>query len=204
MFLDRLLTPFRIETLVYQFTGPLDQQWLDSPPELKWVPACGLSVRRLFRDDPARTRTFLQFLRSGCFGYFLERDGQWITYGWSMQPGSAHPPHLPQWTSDLGACWIYYCHTREEFRGQGHYKRLLARLVAGAHERASHPLVLCDTLPDNIASRRAVLQSGFAPRGVLTTYRPVRGMIVGGRWRRNDPHVPRIEPKGGKTAERAA
>lgn len=204
MFSDRLMTPFRIKTLVYQFAGPPDHQWFDSSPEFRWVPACTLSVRRLFRDDAARSRKFLHFLHSGCFGYFLERDGQWITYGWSTQPGCMQPPHLPLWIRRLGAHWIFYCHTREEFRSQGHYRRLLGRLVAGAYERASNPLLLCDTLPENVASRRAVLQAGFAPRGVLTAYRPVRGMVVGGSWRRDEAHVPRLDPKSGHVTERVA
>jgi RimJ/RimL family protein N-acetyltransferase len=196
--------PFRIETLVYQFNGPLDHQWFESSPEFKWVPACRLSVQRLFGDDAERSRKFLQFLHSGCFGYFLERAGQWIAYGWSTQPESMPPPHLPHWVADLEAYWIFYCRTRDAFRGQGHYKRLLARLVAGAYERAANPLVLCDTSRDNLASRRAMLYAGFAPKGVLTTYQPLPGMIVGGRWRRAEAHVPRIERKSGKTSERAA
>lgn len=203
MFWPRLSVPFRIETLVYQFTGPVDHPWFELSPEFRWVPACGLSVRRLFDDDAARSRKFLQFLQSGCFGYFLERGGQWITYGWCTQPRTMPPPHLPLWAGDLGAYWIFYCHTREEFREQGHYKRLLARLVAGAHERASHPQVLCDTLPENFASRNAVLQSGFVPSGVVTAYGPGGGLIFGGSWRRNQPHEPRIEPSS-NSGQRAA
>ncbi|HUO29419.1 MAG TPA: hypothetical protein VMU80_09390 [Bryobacteraceae bacterium] len=204
MFLNRLAAPFRIETLVYQFMGPPDHQWSDDSPEFSLIPACSLSVRRLFHDDATRSRKFLQFLHSGCFGYFLERDGQWITYGWSTQPESMRPPHLPPWVADLEAYWIFYCHTRDEFRCQGHYKRLLARLAAGAYERTANPLVLCDALPDNLASRRAVLHAGFAPKGILTTYRPLRGLIVGGRWRRDEAHAPQIERKSGQTSERPA
>jgi RimJ/RimL family protein N-acetyltransferase len=202
--LTRLLLPFRIKTLVYQFTGPTFHQEFDYCSEFRLIPACSLSVQRLFRDDTVRRGKFLLFLQSGCFGYFLERDGQWITYGWSTQPKSMHPPHLPRWVADLDAHWIFYCHTREEFRGQGHYRRLLARLVAGAYERAPDPLLLCDTLPDNLASRRAVLHAGFAPKGVLTTYQPLHGMIVGGRWRRDEEHTPGIEPEPGNTTARAA
>lgn len=204
MLLNRLAAPFRIETLVYQFTGPLGHQWFDDSPEFRWVPACCLSIRRLFRDDAVRSRKFLDFLDAGCFGYFLERDGQWVTYGWSTQPKSMQPAHLPLWVADFEAYWIFYCRTREEFRGQGHYKRLLARLVAGAYERAASPLVLCDTMPDNSVSRRAVLRAGFSPRGVLSTYRPLPGMIVGGRWRRDEAHAPRIERESGTPSERAA
>lgn len=204
MFWDGLIAPFRAETLVYQFTGPLEHRWFDDLPAFKWVPACDLSVRRLFHEDAARSRKFLQFLHSGCFGYFLEQDGQWITYSWSTQPGSMPPPHLPGWTTGLGAHWIFYCHTREAFRRQGFYRRLLAQLVAGAQERAIGPLVLCDTLPENLASRSVVLQAGFVPRGMLTAYRPVPGVVIGGNWRRNEPHRPRLEPKPGKARERAA
>ena len=202
--MDRLMLPFRFETLVFQFTGSPDHPWFDCGPEFKWVPACTLSVRRLFRDDAERSRKFLHFLHTGCFGYFLERDGQWITYGWSTQPGGMQPPHLPAWTRRLGAYWIFYCSTREEFRCQGHYKRLQSRLVAGACERTARPKVLCDTLPDNVASRRALLQAGFAPSGVLSAYRPVPGIVFGGSWRRDQAHAPRIEPQSTKALERIA
>lgn len=203
MFWKRLAAPFRFETLVYQFAGPQEHPWLDLPLAFQWVPATSASVRSCFHDDPARTRRFLRFLRAGCFGYFLEHGGEWVTYGWSTQPGSMPPPHLPGWTADLGAHWIFYCHTREKFRGQGFYKRLLARLVDGVRERASNPLVLCDTRPENLASRSAILQSGFAPRGALLAYRPLRGVVVGGAWRRNEPHRPRFDPQPGKARERA-
>lgn len=205
MFLSRLVEPFRVETLVYRFEGPLELQWADRGlPGERWVPACDLSVHRYFAADEARCRKFLRFLRSDCFGYFLERGGEWITYGWCTQPESAAPPHLPGWIARLGAYWIFYCHTREEYRNRGYYKRLLARLAAGAHERRSNPLVLCDTLPDNFASRIAVLQAGFAPVGVLTTYRPVPGIVVGGDWRRDETHVPRIPRDAAAAGERAS
>lgn len=200
-----MIAPFRIENLVFQFAGRFDYRWLDERgPEGMWMPACDVSVRRLFSQDASRYRKFLRFLRAGCFGYFLERDGQWIAYGWCTQPGSGYPPHLPRWSGKLGAFWIFYCHTREEFRGQGHYQRLLARLVAGARERAEDPLLLCDTLPENFASRSAVLKSGFAPMGVLTAYRPVRGVTVGGGWRRDRVHLPRLAAKRTASSGQAA
>lgn len=205
MLLSRLVEPFRIDTLVYRFEGPLEFQWSDriSTGE-RWVPACDLSVRRYFGADELRCRKFLRFLRSGCFGYFLERGGKWISYGWCTQPDSAAPPpHLPRWTARLGAYWIFYCQTQEEHRNRGHYQRLLARLVAGARERASNPLVLCDTLPENFASRAAVLHTGFVPVGVLTTYRPVPGLVLGGDWRRDEKHLPRIPRKAAPAGERA-
>jgi len=205
MFLSRLAARFQVETLVYEFNGPLERQWFDyRSPEETLVPACDLSVRRLFGHDEARSRKFLDFLRSGFFGYFLERGGQWITYGWCTQPGASAPPHLPRWAGELGAYWIFYCHTHEQFRGQGHFKRLLTRLVAEARQRTENARVLCDTLPGNFASRCAALRTGFSPAGVLTTYRPMRGLIVGGSWRRDESHIPRLTAKPAAAGERVA
>ncbi len=205
MLLSQLAERFRVETLVYEFKGPLEHQWFDDhSPEETLIPACDLSVRRLFREDEARCRKFQGFLRSGYFGYFLARRGQWITYGWCTQPGTPAPPHLPRWAGEPGAYWVFYCHTHEEFRGQGHFKRLLVRLVAEAYQRRENPLVLCDTLPGNFPSRSAALQAGFVPAGVLTAYRPMRGFIVGGAWRRDEAHIPRMTAKPAAVPEQAA
>jgi hypothetical protein len=162
----------------------------------RWVEASEASVCALFASDPGRRRRFLHFLRAGTMGIFLVRSGRWITYGWSTLPGLYAPPHLPRWTRGLNAYWIFYCHTREEFRGQGHFKHLLARLVDAAYAREPHPLVLCDTLPGNFASRSVALQIGFVPVGVLRAYRVgvpgLGGIAMGGAWRTEEAHRPQM------------
>lgn len=203
MFLSRLAQFFRVETLVYQYAGA-GAQCADLPEGFAWHPATEASVRKLFAQDSPRRRRFLRFLRSGWFGFFLAGGDEWITYGWCTPPATPHPPHLPRWAGGLGAYWIFYCHTREEFRGKGHYQRLLSRLVCGAYQRAGAPLVLCDTLPGNLASRRAVIKAGFSPAGVLEAFRPVRGLVIGGGWQREAMHVPLLRTQSGEAGEQAA
>ena len=186
-----LATLFHIETLAYQFRAAPRTH----PPRLglahdQWFRASEGSIHFLFSADPARRRLFLHFFRCGFFGVFLVRAGRWIGYGWCTPPGIGRPPHLPRWAGSLGAYWIFYCHTREGFRCQGNYKRVLAQIVYLAGLRTRNPLILCDTLPHNFASRNALLQSGFAPAGVITSCRPLPGLFLNSRWERSQPHLP--------------
>jgi len=185
----------RIQTLVYEFAGGSSLSHLPAGSlEDNWREASENSINLLFSRDPERHRSFLHFLRSGAWGLFLARDGQWICYGWCAPPQILNPPHLPGWARSLGAHWIFYCHTREEFRRQGNYRRLLARLVDLVRSRTENPLILCDTLPDNFASRSVVLQSGFAARGVIDAYHLrvplLGGLTIGGHWQQKQPHRP--------------
>lgn len=191
---SNLVSKFRVETLVYQFTGPEKTSWLErDSQEERWIHASENSIRWLFRADPSRRRKFLRFLRAGYFGLFLVRNGEWVSHGWITQPRNrAYPPHLPRRVSDLGAYWIFYCHTRKPFRNQGIQKRLIAQFVNLVRTRQPDGMVVCDVLPNNIPSIRAAIQSGFIPFGVVVTYRLwvpfAGGLILGGEWLRDQPH----------------
>ena len=192
--LASLASLFHIETLAFQYNGALRTQ----PPRLgsardEWFRASEGSIHFLFAYDPSRSRLFLHFFRAGFFGVFLVRGGRWVSYGWCTPPGIGRPPHLPRWAGKLSAFWIFYCHTREGFRCQGNYKRVLAQIVYLAGLRARHPLIFCDTLPDNFASRNALLQSGFTPAGVITSCRPFPGLFLRSRWERSQPHLPVLQ-----------
>jgi len=192
--LSNILSKFRVETLVYQFAGPEDTSWLekDSREEI-WISANENSIRWLFRADSSRRDKFLRFLRAGYSGLFLVRNGEWISHGWITQPGNrGYPPHLPRQVSDVGAYWIFYCHTRKPFRNQGIQKRLIAQFVNLIRTPQPDAVVLCDALPDNVASNRAAKQTGFIPFGVVVTYKlwvPLVGTVaLGGQWVRDQPH----------------
>ncbi len=204
--LSSLASMFRIEALVYQFTGFRKKQ---APPAAGvargvFFRASESSIHFLFSEDGSRRGLFLRFLRAGFSGVFLVRNGKWISYGWYTPPGTGRPPHLPQWASQLGAYWIFYCHTREEFRNQGNYKRLVGQVVRTINARDDAAWILCDTIPDNFASRRAVLQSGFTPAGVLTSYHPLPGVFLQSRWDRQKEHQPPLEQALDTLPNRAA
>lgn len=192
--LANLASKFRIRSLVYRCTANemSRRRELHSRCDT-WIRASESAVEVLFGDDPARRGRFLRFVRAGFPGLFLVRNGEWVSYGWVTAPGAGRPRHLPRWAGKLGAWWIFYCHTREEFRGQGNYKRLLAQLVALIRARDPAALILCDTLPENFASRSAVLQSGFVPAGEMVWYRPLPGIAAGGSWLPNQMHQPQFD-----------
>ena len=94
--LGRFLSKFRVDWLVYQWNGSIDHLPFDakSAPGI-WVPASEASINVLFAADGSRRRRFLRFLHSDCIGLFLVRDGQWIAYCWSAQPGhKGRPPPI--------------------------------------------------------------------------------------------------------------
>jgi RimJ/RimL family protein N-acetyltransferase len=198
--LRRFSSKFRVDWLVYQWNGSINHLPLDaeSAPGT-WVPASEDSINLLFASDGSRRRKFLSFLKSDCIGLFLARDGQWIAYCWSAQPGhKGRPPHLPRRISSAGAYWIFYCHTRSTFRGQGIFKRMLAEFISLIHSRSPDAQIYLDSLPDNVPSNRAVVRSGFAPSGVIVTYNlripSIGNLVLGGRWLPNQQHTPLYVP----------
>jgi RimJ/RimL family protein N-acetyltransferase len=205
-----ILSKFRFKSLVYYQNGPIDSSSLDAGSSSdQWVLASESSINQLFASDRSRRRRFLRFLRSGGLGLFLVRNGEWISYGWTAQPHSKGiPPHLPRWVLHLGNNWIFYCHTREAFRGQGIYKRLIAQLVSHISARTPDAVIFLDTAPNNVQSNRAVIRTGFSPSGVIVTYKLwvpfVGSLALGGRWLREQPHFPQYLPQNPAVEPRPA
>jgi GNAT superfamily N-acetyltransferase len=178
---------------VYEYTAGRDEAFV--PPAAEgdeWRIADAASIQRVFGEDPRRGSRFHRYVAAQHTGLLLMRGEQWISYGWCRKPGGPNPPHLPRRISGLDAYWIFGCHTREPYRCRGIYKQLLARLIALACHNHQPVRICIDTHEGNIASRRAILASGFRPCGTFSTYRmwipALRTQIVGGRWRREEVH----------------
>jgi hypothetical protein len=186
----------RLQTLVFQFAEEPHDSIQAAPLPGAWMRTSLNSINLLFAHDADRRQRFLRFLRAGAWGLFLVHNSKWAAYGWCTSPGGPRPPHLPRWSRSLGAHWIFSCHTRTEFRRKGFYRRMLRQLVDSIRARTDDPLILCDTLPENFASRGAVLRSGFIPRGVVNTYYIgvpyLGGITFGGCWRPEEPHWPEM------------
>ena len=182
------------KTLVFRHDGIADTSRDEERVSgATWLIANSENVRELFREDAQRSRLFLRFLASGCLGLLLVRDGEWIAYGWSTRPGKGRPPHLPQGVQSLDCHWIFGCHTRREFRGQGIYRRLLKRMVALVGKEDCGP-VYTDVLPENMASQAAVLASGFNRCGVTRTFKlwipRLAHLPLTGSWTHDEPRLP--------------
>jgi RimJ/RimL family protein N-acetyltransferase len=181
------------KTLVYEYAALAETHDVAAlEPEAEWRIADSEVVETAFRNDAERIRRFHGYLQSRHTGLILARGGRWIAYGWCGSPQAEAPPHLPPWTSNLAAYWIFGCHTHERYRCRGIYKQLLARLTALILAKESSFPIYIDTRAENIPSRRAILASGFRPRGIFSTYRvwaPLMGpRIIGGCWRRDESH----------------
>jgi hypothetical protein len=191
-FLGSVGTRFVCNTLVFQHVTPQHTTNAAAPvPGATWHLADPASIRGVFAYDPKRRNLFLHFLQSGCLGLLLLLNNEWIAYGWTTQPKSGRPHHLPHWAERLGASWIFYCHTKVSFCGLGIYKPLFAHIVALARESGSRPVYI-DALPEDVTSRRAILASGFSPCGVTTTFKlwlpGIASIPLAGSWSIDTPH----------------
>jgi GNAT superfamily N-acetyltransferase len=183
---------FLSRTLVYQHTGAKTEPGpFVSIPDATWQLADTENILQLFQDDPGRRDLFLRFVHFGYLGVLLVRKQEWIAYGWVSRPHRGRPPHLPPWAEDLGAYWIFHCHTKAAFRGRGIYRGLLSHIVALAPQNGLGPVCI-DTLPDNHASRSVILAAGFSPRGVATTAKlwlpGFTSIPLAGSWSPDAPH----------------
>lgn len=194
-FFDRLGTQFFRKTLVFQHTGaPRNEDVPESIPGSKWQVADPDNVETFFQADHKRSELFLQSLRSGCLGVFLVQNSEMVAYGWTTQPGKGRPPHLPRWAGRTQSFWIFNCHIKSSFRGQGVYKHLLGHLLKQARERGPEP-VHVDAFPENVASRRAILSAGFVSCGVTRTLKlwvpGITHLPLAGTWSPEERHPER-------------
>jgi RimJ/RimL family protein N-acetyltransferase len=202
---QKALGKFRTRLVVYRHgVGQFDS--LQVPAETV-VRADSNSIEKLFADEPDLQRRFHDFVAQGQEGVFLLRDGHWASYGWFSRPGGAPPGHLPAWVANQHGCWIFFCHTREAFRGQGLFRRLLRHMVSRIAREGIAPVVYIDALTTNTPSRRAILSAGFTPWGVLTTRQlwlpGIGSTLISSSWRIEEAHPPLLEtvrrPPGAQT-----
>ena len=157
------------------------------PPGLSASRASVETVCRLFCDDALRRTASLNFLRRGMWGVLFHQGDAWQTYAWMSRPSTAGPGHLPAWAGRLGAYWIFYCRTREAYRGQGLYGAAMDRLAALARAEDPDATIYIDTSTSNTPSRRAILRAGFLPCGTALVL-DVPGIRPRGIWLRGREH----------------
>lgn len=154
--------------LVYELVDRLNGALL-LPTGIQWTQATRDSVVDLFKGDPRRKRTFLQFISRGYYGVIMYHDSQWVSYGWLSKPDTLGPPHLPLDIQRRSVYWLFYQHASQDYRGRGIYKCALQLQAEHALSEAEHARVYIDTRPDNIASRKGILAVGFQPKGIIDT-----------------------------------
>lgn len=155
--------------LVYELLKPCNTT-MDYANGIEWMPATQQSVSFFFRKDVRRKTRFLQFLRSGHYGVILHVRNGWVNHLWMSLPNTLGPPHLPNDIKWKPVYWIFYGHTREEFRGQGYQKLALRLLAEKAFEQDARAKIYGDTRAENIASRKCFISVGFEPKGVINTH----------------------------------
>lgn len=155
--------------LVYELAEYLKEEPL-LPVGIQWTRATRDSVEDLFRDDPRRRQTFLQFIDKGYYGVIIYHDAQWINYGWMSTPGTLGPPHLPLSIQQEQVYWLFYAHTLPSYRGHGLHKYGLRLRIVHAFNAIQHTKIYTDTTVENAASRKGILSVGFEPKGIIDTH----------------------------------
>ena len=107
-------------------------------------------------------------------------------------PGGRPPDHLPQAIRGMGCYWIFFCRTREAYRGRGLYGAVLRHLTSRARRQGGggQPIYI-DTEAGNYSAQRGVLSSGFVPKGMFTLYYlrlPKIQKVLFYRWQADCPH----------------
>ncbi|HWG58900.1 MAG TPA: hypothetical protein VN661_07615 [Candidatus Acidoferrales bacterium] len=200
---------FRLRLAVYSYP-PSQAHVADLRRKVRgeWLVADRENVNLLFSRQPRLRDDFHRFLDCGCTGVFLTSNGVWVSYGWFSKPGSRLPHHLPAACRAQADYWIFFCRTREEFRSQGCYRCLLAKIAGFIRSGNPGARVHVDTQITNTASLRAIRAAGFAPCGTIVAYKMgipfLKGRLVRGYWHREAGHPsasPELELAAGAAAQ---
>lgn len=176
--------------LVYELSKPCNMT-ADFSNGVKWLPVTEQAICSFFLKDVRRKTAFLQFLRNGHYGVILYVGNEWVNHLWMSLPNTFGPPHLPNSIKREPVYWLFYGHTREEFRGQGYQKLALRLLTEKALNKDAQAKIYGDTRADNIASRKSFISVGFEPKGVINTHElriPRIKSWVWGSWDMDEEH----------------
>jgi hypothetical protein len=150
------------------------------------------TIKQLFSYDEILQRTFCEFLEKGFYGIAWYNQTGWMSYAWMSLPETLGPPHLPRKVQMLPFYWIFYCRTREEYRGHGLYKASLNILCNLARRQDPNAEIYIDTDANNLPSRKAIEAVGFIPAGVITMYSlripKIRTILLKWSWNKEAKH----------------
>ncbi|MBN2354933.1 GNAT family N-acetyltransferase [candidate division KSB1 bacterium] len=118
--------------------------------------------------EPGRYKLFIKFLYAGYIGVYCDSGGKILAYGWGMVHRGDERffsnNHLP--LSD-GEGHIFYCYTKEAFRGHNLYSGIIYRLAETIFAEGAH-LLWIDTNDDNLPAQKGILKVGFRLYGIMT------------------------------------
>ena len=102
---------------VYRYTDDIPEED-PLPNDLVWNQATQGLLDRLFKDDEPRSKALSMLLRKGALGVLIHNSASWAGHCFVAPPGISLPSHLPKsLTKDFW--WMFYMHTKDDFRGQG-------------------------------------------------------------------------------------
>lgn len=154
------------EYLVYKYEGGRQEVFL--PENINVSYANFETISYFFKNDKLRLTTFNSFLRKGYIGIILNDGKNWVNYGWMTNRIGQFPPHLPKRICSNNKYWLFYSHTKEEWRGKGIYKNSLKLLINKAYEIENGDVeVYADVEKTNLVPQNTLLSLGFKEYGNL-------------------------------------
>lgn len=188
---SRWLERIRTESVVYHHDSHVPNVEIpDSEATVEWI-SSELTDRTI--EQGKRATRFHYFLDNGYSGLLAHENNSWIAYGWIYRPRSAAVPlHLPDWIDKLDIYWLIFARTKEQYRGKGWHKYLLAERLQSIYESNPAASIYTDTGVDNV-SRFSMTSVGFEPAGKVVTYSlgyPPFDVKQFGRWDWESTHPP--------------
>jgi hypothetical protein len=153
------------------------------------LPLSTETIQKYFSSDSRRAQ-FLRFVSLGFEGWLITSDSQWVTYGWVANCNRRMPPHIGR-NLRTDADWIFYCGTKDSFRGQGGFKTILRHIVNTRATQTPFRELYVDAVKATTASRRGISSTGFESFGTVTTFSlrlPRISFTLGSRWDRHAQH----------------
>lgn len=183
---------FHQHVLVYHLPSRDHYRRADQPLDasVSHAVATPANVRSLFAGDPELFPRFNEFLERGYVGIFLYDANGWLSCGWTSTPDTLGPLHLSRRIRRMRVFWPTHFRTHPNHRRRGLFKKVMQLIIEHAYSLQPDAEIYGDTGFGALASRHVLLNLGWQPCGIATTYRIPKLNVKWTRWRKDAPHPP--------------
>ncbi len=165
------------------------------PEGLTWDIASDVLINKLFYGHKARGEALKKLLAQGAVGIIVHDQQKWAAHAFFSPPGIILPKHISKRITNK-YWWLFYMHTKPEFRGRGLQKACIyLRLNLISKHNKSLENIMIDSGIDNILSLKNIHNAGFRQTGVITSVSfklpKIGSRLLYCRWDKNELLVKR-------------